>query len=171
MITYSQRLSYTKFNNNDYQDYCKWYCDDVVMKYITGAGLSPDEARKRFLAVMRINEQHTDFGLFLVRLRKSQEYVGIAKFTLEHSFQAEVGYGLFPEYWRQGYGSEILEDLIQKAETDANITQLLAIVSTANIASIRMLDAHGFIPQKVISSDDDALHYIKNIREQKLRTS
>ncbi len=62
--------------------------------------------------------------------------------------EAELGYMLFPEHWGKGYGSEIAEILIRKANRTA-VKRLTAIIDPKNIPSRKILINNGFISLKL----------------------
>ncbi|TGE27723.1 GNAT family N-acetyltransferase [Hymenobacter metallicola] len=59
--------------------------------------------------------------------------------------RAEVGYGLRPEFTKQGYMSEALAAVIDYSFTQLRLHSLEAQVDPANAASIQLLEKHGFV--------------------------
>ncbi|MEQ8302840.1 MAG: GNAT family N-acetyltransferase [Cyclobacteriaceae bacterium] len=140
----SARLQFEKFRNSDWNDYLSWYSNDEVMRFLTGKGLSEEEARERFTKALETNAGHSAFGLFAVSLSYNQEFMGIGKLSLLSDTQAEIGYGSFPQHWGKGYATEMLERLIEHATCYAEIKELIAVVHPDNLLSKRILDRHNF---------------------------
>ena len=157
----SERLSYHKFTPTDINDYLSWYTHDEVMKHITGRGLTQDEAQARFKIALGINAQHPDAGFYAVRKRGADVFVGIAKFVYKDPHDAEVGYGMLPEYWGRGYASEILDCMVKLAHKHHRITRLIAIVNPENHGSTKVLAKKGFVFYKEESEDNKPVHYYK----------
>jgi RimJ/RimL family protein N-acetyltransferase len=157
----SERLSYHKFTPADFTDYLKWYTNDEVMKYITGQGLTQTQAEARFKIALGINEQHPDAGLYAVKKRGSDQFVGIAKFVYKDPHEAEVGYGMMPEYWGKGYGSEILDCMVKLSKKHHRITRLIAIVNPENHGSVKVLAKKGFVFYKKEIEDNFPVEYYK----------
>ncbi len=140
----SERLLYSKFIADDLPYYLSWCTDDAVMEFITGKGLSVEDGKKRFEKGMALSEAHEEVGLYLVRARTDQQVIGVAKLVYMNATQAEVGYGLLPPYWGQGYASEILRSLIDYSQTIPRIHELIGIVDPRHKASIKVLTKQGF---------------------------
>lgn len=157
----SERLSYHKFTRADADDYMSWYTNDEVMKHITGRGLTQEEAEARFKVALGINELHDDAGFFAVRKRGSDKFVGIAKFVYIEPNEAEVGYGMLPEFWGKGYGSEILDCMVKQARKHHRITKLMAIVSPENHGSKKILKKKGFVFFKEVRDAEMVSEYFK----------
>lgn len=56
----------------------------------------------------------------------------------------EVGYILHPDYWRRGFGEEVLGALIRFGFEERKLAQITADVDPDNVASIAMLGKLGF---------------------------
>lgn len=141
----SDRLFYYQFQESEYEEYASWYCNDLVMKNITGKGLTEQETSERFLKSLAINKKYPGMGFFAVREKQNRQFVGIAKLVFLQETLVEIGYGFLPEYWGKGYASELLQFFISYGHKSLFINQFLAIVNTENSASKRVLDKHGFL--------------------------
>ncbi len=157
----SERLSYPQVYTADIKDYLSWYTDDEVMKYITGRGLTRPEAEARFKVALGINDQHPDAGLYAVRKRGSDLFVGIAKFVYKDPHEAEVGYGMLPEYWGKGYASEILDCMVKLSKKHHRVTKLIAIVNPENLNSRKVLTKKGFTFDKQVMEGNFLVEYYK----------
>ena len=71
--------------------------------------------------------------------------------------EAEIEYMLFPEYWGVGYGSGIVDVLLEKIKEPKTIKQVTAIVELNNLASKKILTNHGFFSQKIYETEDGSL--------------
>ncbi len=140
----SQRLTYLKFTEDQYDNYVKWYTDADVMKYITGRPLTLEEAKVRFDKALLNNKEHEGMGLYAISHKQSERFAGIAKFALLEAGQAEVGYGFLTDFWGQGYASEVLECLVNHAKKLNDIRELVGIVNKENLASKKVLTKKGF---------------------------
>lgn len=80
--------------------------------------------------------------------------------------EAEVEYLLLLEYWGMGYGSEILRELLNKAEEMKSIQQVIGMIDPNNIASRKILLKNGFVSCKIYEIDDGSLTEVlsKNLR-------
>lgn len=60
----------------------------------------------------------------------------------------EIGYMLLPEYWKQGYGTEIVQWIIRVAR-GVGVRRITAMTHQRNEASVRLLQKTGFKPYTV----------------------
>ena len=65
----------------------------------------------------------------------------------------EIGYGLFPEYWGQGYATEAVTAMVSWARTQPGVTAVEAEAEASNLASLRVLEKSGFVPTGVIGEE------------------
>jgi RimJ/RimL family protein N-acetyltransferase len=96
------------------------------------AGPLTDRSRSRFQWVVERREDRVPIGWVTLTVR-----------SREHGI-AEVGYTLASEYHRQGYGSEALGLLVDRAFAEPEIHRLEAVCSVDNEASWRLLERMGF---------------------------
>lgn len=84
-------------------------------------------------------------GLMAVELKATGKPIGMCgllkRDNLEHP---DLGYAFLPEAWGRGYGLEAAQAILHQAQRD----RVLAIVSPANEASIKLLGKLGFIFEK-----------------------
>ena len=111
MIFYSSRLSYRVFEPNDEPLYHQLTMSDELMKHINGKAHTAAESKERFQKVLKINAANDESEVYAVFHKETKEYVGLAKFVFTENGQAEIGYVLRKEFWRQGYGTEISKPL------------------------------------------------------------
>jgi len=81
MSLLSDKLKYTKFRKEDFQDYYDLVSKDEVMRYTTGKAYTLEEAKAKFNIVLKINEEFTEIGVFSVRIIETNEFIGISKIT------------------------------------------------------------------------------------------
>jgi ribosomal-protein-alanine N-acetyltransferase len=62
----------------------------------------------------------------------------------------EVSYQLLPQWWRQGYATEVVQKIIQHAFADLALTKVVAETQTANIASCRLLEKVGMLREETL---------------------
>ncbi|HEY0777261.1 MAG TPA: GNAT family N-acetyltransferase, partial [Gemmatirosa sp.] len=60
--------------------------------------------------------------------------------------EVELGYSVCPEWWGQGYATELASALAAHAARRPGVTRVLAHTSAANPASVRVLARSGFVP-------------------------
>ena len=67
-----------KYKAPDFEIYKTLVNDDEIMKYISGKGLTENEARNKFDRILDINSEEHELGYFKV-LNHDNEYIGDCK--------------------------------------------------------------------------------------------
>ncbi len=158
----SERLQFDKITKSDYPEFQSWYSNEQIMKFITGRSLSPNEILKKFRKVIDENLQEQHLGWWSVRLQSTGEFIGIAKLVREDKTCIEIGYGLLPEYWGQGYTTEMVSALILYASEIPQVEELVAMVDSQNTASVKILTRFKFAPR---DSDSKQMTYFLKMKE------
>ena len=96
------------------------------------------------------------FGLWLVELRETGTPIGICGLLKRDALPApDIGFAFLPAYWSRGYAYEAAAAVCEFARGVLSRPRLLAIVSPANGASIRLLERLGFAFQEQIRMPGD----------------
>jgi RimJ/RimL family protein N-acetyltransferase len=74
--------------------------------------------------------------------------------------RVEVGYSVDPAFRRRGYARAALLVLLDWARSDPSIQTVRASIAPGNLASRRLVDAHGFIEVGEQWDDEDGLEMI-----------
>ena len=91
-------------------------------------------------------EQRQWYAVWFLRL-KSGETIGDYCFKgLFADGSVEIGYGLEPEYWGKGYGTEAVIAAVDWALKQPGVKRIEAETEPGNIASQRVLEKAGFVP-------------------------
>lgn len=114
------------------------------MRFVMGRPFTEAEALARFDKALKTNEDYPQVGWYCVSDKKNQNFVGIAKLVFVEMGLAEVGYGMMPIHWGKKLGTEMLQTLVDYAQTIAEINELLAIVHPDNVASKKILANQNF---------------------------
>ena len=134
-----------KYKASDFEIYKILVSDDEQMKYISGKGLTENEARNKFDRILHINSKEPELGYFKV-LNPDNEYIGdckLERYKHDNSI-LEIGYLLKKEFWRQGFGSEICNNLLVKANKFYPQLDMIGIIDPDNKASKKLLAKFGF---------------------------
>jgi len=98
-------LLFKKYHPEDFDAFHDLVKADDAMKYITGKGLSKEQARKKFDSILEIN-QHPDLGYFKVFEADTLKLLGDCKLVNYKKDPSvfEIGYLLRKEHWGKGLG-------------------------------------------------------------------
>lgn len=143
-------LTLGKFESNDFNHYYRLVSNESVMAMITERSIPFNEAQINFQKLLNRNEKFEEFGTYKIYNYNTNEFIGLGSLILneEKLDEAELGYMLLPEHWGKGYGSEIAEILMQKANK-TKLKRLTAIIDPKNIPSRKILMKKGFISEEL----------------------
>jgi RimJ/RimL family protein N-acetyltransferase len=122
------------------------------LQYIGDKGVhNLDDARRYIDEGPRSMYARHGLGLYRVELKISGEPIGmcglIKRDTLE---DVDIGFAFLPDYWGQGYAREAADATMQHGLEVLGLPRIVAIVSTDNEASIRLLRKLGLRFQRLM---------------------
>lgn len=120
-----------------------------TMRYVGGPITTLDEVQKRLDVYLNYAEKKPGLGTFIVESNESGKMMGIcvarqAEYDV-NSDLFEVGYILAPEYWGQGFVSELLPRLCEYLIERSGASQLVAYTHPENTTSQHLLKKVGFV--------------------------
>lgn len=150
----SKRLTYIRYNDSHFEEYKRQAMDYEVMKYISGKAATEEEAKEKWQKIMKANLMDDILGYYSVRQIENNEVIGLAKLVYHGSEKgspegkengtAEVGYSLFPEFWGNGYATEITDYFTEFSKSFPYIKEVIGIIDPDNAASKRILTKCGY---------------------------
>jgi len=156
-ILETERLTLREFTAED---------DDFIIKLLNSPGWTKyigkskvqtsDDAKKHLLNGPIKSYKTNGFGLSLVTLKSNNASIGmcglIKRETLEY---IDIGFAFLPEYTCFGYAFEIASATLDYAKHTLNLKKIVAITSTDNISSVKLLEKIGLKFEKNIRLKDD----------------
>ncbi len=141
---HSERLLFRKYQVADYEAYAQLVTNVEVMLYITGIPQTKEQAKVRFEKVLQMNEPHPQYGVYFIETLSDGKYIGSGKLTPTEKGEVELGYSFLPEFWGQGFGTEVSLFLIEQAKQIDTTSKLMAMIDPENEASEKILLKSGF---------------------------
>lgn len=120
--------------------------NDFDLEKKSEADLSPAQFKK-FLALNQKHEKNGDIYHLGVFERRTGRLMGFVLFALITRFNvqsARISYTVFNNYWKHGYGKEIVGAALQFAFKKLKLHRLEAEILPGNRASIALAKALGF---------------------------
>lgn len=153
------RIYFERFlSDDDFQYYLDLVSNEKVMIMNYGRVFTLEEADLTYKGILKNNKKHEAFGYFKVFEKTTNAFIGLGAMTINNDFtEVEVEYMLLPNYWGRGYGSEIVKELLKKAEKMNSIYKVTAITDPNNLASKKILLNNGFVSCKIFEINDGSL--------------
>jgi len=107
----------------------------------------------------RADESH----FLTVQLLSTNEIIGFVFLyesdSQDNSCDLRFGYLLSETYWAKGYGSELVQGLVEWCDKVGDINSISGGVETDNIASIKVLEKNGFSPSTLDDASGNVIFY------------
>lgn len=136
----TDRLALRRLTADDFDLLWRLNSDDRVTRYI--GGYKDREKIEHMLAirVLEYYEQHPGLGIWATIERASGRIVGLHLLNhIQGESYIQVGYLMFPEFWGQGYATEMAAALVRYGFLDLALPQVVAITDLDHIVSQRVL--------------------------------
>lgn len=96
------------------------------------------------------------FGLYLVKLRETDESIGMCGLIKRDTLQdVDIGYAFLPRFWSKGYAVESALAVKEYAKNVIGLNRIVAIVDPENEGSIRVLEKIGLQFEKMVRLSED----------------
>jgi [ribosomal protein S5]-alanine N-acetyltransferase len=156
------RLTIRRFNLSDAPFILRLVNEPAWLEHIGDKGVgSLDEAERYLNAGPIAMYERYGFGLNLVLLKENQEPIGMCGLLKRDSLDdVDLGFAFLEEYWGQGLGKESVEAMMRHAWNVVHLERIVAITSSKNIRSERLLSGVGFrFSRKIrLSPESDQLN-------------
>ncbi len=129
------------------------------VQYIGDRGVRSVEQARTFIETRyQPSYELHGYGLYTVERREDGIQVGICGFVRRDSLPGpDIGFAFLPEYERNGYGYESAAAIMDYGLDVLGFEQVLAITTTDNEASGRLLEKLGFGFAELITSGEESL--------------
>jgi len=109
-----------------------------------------DDARDYIQKTLTMYER-VGFGLYVVILKATGEAVGTCGLIRREGLtDPDIGFAFLPKGRGQGYALESAAAVLAYGRETLGMTRIVAIVSTANLRSIRVLEAIGLTYERLV---------------------
>ena len=125
--------------------------DEVTKFYGTDRFTSIDDAKK-LIEVFQKNfyeKRAIRWGIIIKENNKFIGTLGLNSLQLKNK-KAEIGYEIHPSYWRKGYTSEAIKEVLHYSFQELDLNRIGAVVFLENQASINLLEKLGFSKEGVL---------------------
>lgn len=153
----TDRTSLTPYTEADRSLMASVHCDQEIMQWMKGKrALTADEANDTFDHYLRCWARD-NVGIFGVRSQTTNEFIGECGFWFRGDRPgAAMRYLLRPQYWGQGYGSEMTVAATEWLFTETEVDTFWAITKAYNKSSIAILRRlGGILSDDAYMGDDD----------------
>lgn len=154
----TQRLILKELSEDDFEDIYEFKSDPQVVKYLTWGPNSREQTLHSLSKQIAFqNEENRQIYVLAVEMNSTKKVIGNALLMArDHDFKTvEVGYFINSNYWKQGYGIEIVNGLLYLGFNIFDVHRIYAVCDVENAGSVKLLIKIGFRQEG---------HFIKNLK-------
>ena len=111
------------------------------------------------------------FGVYAVELKEGGIPIGTCGLIKRDSLDdVDIGYSLLPQYWSKGYAFEAASAVMEYAKDVLSLKRIVAITTTDNHSSARLLEKLGLRFERMVRLPDDTQElrlFAKELEKQK----
>ena len=146
MILTTERLVLRDFTEEDWPAVLAYQKNPLYLRYYTWMDRTPEEVRE-FVWMFLVHQQSVPRLKFQLAstLKTTGQLIGNCGIRLEsaEARQADIGYELDPNYWRQGYASEAVRAMVQYGFSHLRVHRIWSWCIADNLGSARVLEKLG----------------------------
>lgn len=142
----SERLRFREMEQVDAAQLLEIYSDAEAMKYRHNPPMKNMEDAISFIQDQKL-ETDTHYKIRKgVIIKESNELIGsmMYKWSKKNEAACVIGYSIGANYWRRGFGREIVQALVGSIKGLGSVQEIKAWTIKDNIASNRILEINGF---------------------------
>ncbi len=150
----TERLVLKNYCENDLDNIYRLKSEPLVWKFSTQISTNKIEDSINYFKSVLENYDKNKQGFQALFLKNSGKYIGeagILTFNKQNN-RAVVGYNLLPEYWNNGYATEITKALVKYLFEDKKTERIEALALDDNKASRKVLEKSGFVLEGLLRS-------------------
>jgi ribosomal-protein-alanine N-acetyltransferase len=160
----TRRYRLDKLQESDYENIKSLYVSEEVRKYLGGTINEEEVFRAKFNEMLE--ELTKDSFHWVVTNKNSGEFLGLI--TLDRYYDdinMEVSYQFLPEWWGNGYATEVIREIIQYAFNRLDLPKVVAETQIVNRLSCNLLERVGMKLEKTTQryGAKQAIYSIENI--------
>lgn len=157
IVLQTDRLILRRLCTDDAQFMLDLLNDEAFLRHIGDRGVRTlDDARQYILNGPVVSYSKHGFGFYRVELGETGVSIGIAGLAKRESLgDVDVGFAFLPAYRSQGYAYESASAVMTYARNTLGLTRIVAITSSANEDSARLLEKIGLRFERMIRIADD----------------
>ncbi|RMA57140.1 GNAT family N-acetyltransferase [Ulvibacter antarcticus] len=139
MIFETERLIIRELTADDKELFFDLQGNAKVMNPIPLEAMSRAESDEKLEDLIKLYKEHTDRIYWAIDLKENVEFIGIAMLLTNEDGDKELGYRLREKHWKQGYGTETAEGVIQYSFDQLKLEKITADANVSNLGSLKIL--------------------------------
>lgn len=157
----TKRCTVKAFQKSDRDDVKELYVNQMVRKFLGGVR-QKDSIEAVLDEMLYTNE---DSFYWTVREKQTDDFIGLVSLNPHHDgLYLEVSYQFLPNWWGNGYATEVVQLIINYALNELKLPKIVAETQTANTSSCKLLERLGMELERTTNrfGAEQAIYSIKS---------
>lgn len=156
-ISETKRCTIREMGHQDVDALYELYSGPNVTRYMEGLFPKKEQEEQYIKDYVENVYKYYGFGTWLVHRKEDGRLIGRAGFNYRQGFEeAELGFMIGEDFWRQGYAYEVCSHLMKLADKVYELGRVQAFVKKENTASVCLLKKLGFIWCEEVEMDGES---------------
>jgi RimJ/RimL family protein N-acetyltransferase len=143
----SERLKFRKLTRDDIPVWTSFFVNNDRLRFL-GIDLSKSPEMHANEWIEKQLERYESLGLghLAVELKESNEFIGVGGIIpreLDGNIEFEIAYSLLPQFWKQGYGTELAKQMKKYGLDHIQTKRFVSIIHKQNSDSIQVARKNG----------------------------
>ena len=160
----SERLIFRRLRKSDADFFYELESDPKVFEHLPpGRPYTRDRVTSDLQKRIYDADKYGPFGFWIVEEKRQKCPIAWALLIQDPSGEYRLGYVVAKPYWGQGYATEIADHLCEYGFSNG-LTEISAVTTPGNLASIRVLEKIGFKQTRQFQCDNSGEilnHFLK----------
>jgi RimJ/RimL family protein N-acetyltransferase len=163
MIFQTPRLIVRPFLTKDLDFLFEMMSNPIVMDALPRPVKTRSETEETLEQFIRL-ERSTATKWWCITEIEKDDLIGLCGFKQNDKNQPEIGYCFNKQFWGKGYGTEIVEGLLDLGFTQFNFSEITADVTKTNLKSVKILENFMILEKEFYNESDQCMdcRYIVN---------
>lgn len=157
-ILETDRLALCELRADDAQFILELLSDPSFLRHIGDKNVRTIDGARDYIANGPVDSYaRHGFGLYLVKLKNDEGTpIGICGLVKRDALEdVDIGYAFLPEFRKQGYAVEAAAATLEYGRTVLGLVRIVAVTSSDNEASARLLDRLGMKFERMVNLSED----------------
>ncbi|MBC8063621.1 MAG: GNAT family N-acetyltransferase [Chlorobia bacterium] len=150
------RLMFRHLELADFDDLYRLYGDIEIRRYFPDGVRSAEQTREELEYFRKGHPRDPRLGLWAAIEKASGKFVGrcgLLPWEIDGVLEIEIAYMIDKSRWREGFGSESANGLVEYAFSQLGLSKVIALIDPEHDASIRTAKRAGLSFEKEIWMD------------------
>ena len=165
MVLETVRLLLKDYEIDNIDDYFKLKSTREVWTYSTFTPLTDIKQANFLLKELIVNRKNGKYDFMALYLKDTNEFIGESGIIgyNPNANRCVIGYNLLPEFWNQGFATEITNRIVAYAFEELGIERIEALALQSNFASCKVLEKSGFMLEGVLRNYNKSNNGYRNV--------